>query len=531
VGRNAPRFVDSRIRTDIPREVGAMTSLRADYVVVGAGAAGAAAAARLASDAGSTVVLLEAGHADRRDDVMRIDGIARTWGSDLDWSMATVPQAGLGNRSVIVNQGKALGGSTLLNAMMYLHAHPANYDAWHALGAAGWDAMTTARAFQSLEQRLDGTSVREEAGRIPVRTCPDPAQDGAPFLAAVEEAGWGKPAAGAYEALLQGGAAPLDFHVHGNGTRATATSIFLDHLDRVDNLQILTGAQARRIRFDGTRAVGVDVEQGGRSLSVVAEREVVLAAGALRTPHLLQLSGIGPADALRRHGIDVLVDAPGVGANLHDHLQLPVVFERKQARPETSLLTGSVAYVRSDASLAAPDLQILFTPSVPASLAPTLALPVPAAIFIAVLVSPDSRGTVRLASADPATDPHVDPGYLTDRRDAQRLATAVQRVRELATTSALRADLVRELAPGTEAEHATYVREGASTIWHPGGTVRMGTGEGAPVDAAFRVKGSESLRVVDASLMPSPLSTNPVATAFLLGWRAANAIATGAAHA
>ena len=291
------------------------------------------------------------------------------------------------------------------------------------------------------------------------------------------------------------------------------------------NLAVETQADVARVLFTGKRATGVEYRQGGQAYQARAEREVLLSAGAFLSPKLLMLSGIGPPERLRALGIAVVADLPGVGQNLHDHLQLPVIFQGRVPHPAPTLLAGNIMFIRSrGASMhgAAPDLQLLHSPAVPAPLAAAIPVPPPACVFVPVLVQPYSRGYVALRSAKPEDAPIIDPNYLQCAVDVQALVRAVEIVRALAGTQAFSDYNAAELAPGPGADQVAYVRGNASTLWHPVGTCKMGRDALAVVDPQLRVHGVEGLRVVDASIMPNVPSGNTYAACVMIGEKAAD---------
>jgi choline dehydrogenase len=454
-------------------------------------------------------------------------GFVSLWGSEVDWAFATEPQAGLGGREIVLNQGRVLGGSTALNAMMFVRGHPLNYDHWNALGADGWSYRDVLPTFKGLEDYRGAPSeLRGVGGPIPVVDCPDDVMRSDAFMRASAEVGFGAPYIDTNGTVPEGAAGYLQFHIAENGERASARTIFLDpHMAR-PNLVVRAGAQVARVLIEGGRAVGVAYREAGEMRLAHATREVVIAAGALQTPKLLMLSGIGPAEHLRGHALEVVVDSPGVGANLQDHLQLPVVFKRRSDAPNTTLLTGNVLFLRTrEGSLAAaPDLQLNFTPSVPGPLVPSLNLPFAACIFLPILVQPFSRGWVTLGSADPFAPPRIEPAYLSVEADMQVFRHALKVIREIAAAPAFRELNEVEILPGPGADVDSFIRQNATSLWHPVGTARMGHDATAVVDPQLRVRGVEGLRVVDASVMPSVPSGNTVAPTFMIGWRAADLI-------
>jgi choline dehydrogenase len=348
------------------------------------------------------------------------------------------------------------------------------------------------------------------------------------FLRGVTELGYDGPHCDYNGARQENGAALLQFHVGKDGRRCSAATAFLDPARGRPNLTLKTGAEVTRLLLEGTRAVGVEYRQGGQTHQARAAREVILSAGALQSPKLLMLSGIGPADHLREHGIGVVAHLPGVGRNLQDHVQVPFVYRTPAARPNPQLLTGNILFVntRTGTADAPPDMQLLFTPAVPVPLSPVLNFGGPACIILAILVQPESVGSVTLRSADPLDPPVVNPNYLQARADVDTFLETLTLVRRIAGTKAF-ADLNGgELAPGGGDPEA-YVRGQASTIWHPAGTCRMGRDPLAVVDPRLRVRGVRGLRVIDASVMPTVTSGNIVAACYLIGARGADMILAG----
>lgn len=498
-----------------------------DYIIVGSGAAGCVLANRLSADPEVRVLLLEAGGPDTDPRVHDPGGFVQLWGSELDWALTTEGQAALGGRRVLINQGRVAGGSTAINAMMYVRGNRRNYDGWAAGGARGWSFEEVLPYFRRSEDFEGGASeYHGVGGPLSVRACPDPASRSETFMAAAQELGYDGPYWDPNGARQEDGAGLLQFTVTKEGVRASAASAFLTPVRDRPNLTLKTRALATRLLLEGTRVVGVAYLQDGVPQQARAAREVVVSAGTFFSPKLLMLSGLGPADALRAHGLTPVVDLPGVGQNLQDHLQLPVVFASKVERPMATLLTGNVLFTRTRPHRpdAPPDLQLNFTPAAPAPLAPLLNLPGPVSIFLPILVQPDSVGAVRLRSSDPQAPPLVDPNYLQEDADVQVLRDAVTLVRELACTRAFAAENAGELSPGPGADVDAYIRAQCSTLWHPVGTCKLGTDEAAVVDPELCVRGVTGLRVADASVMPTVPSGNTQAACFMIGERVADLI-------
>ncbi len=501
-----------------------------DYIIVGAGASGCVLANRLSAHPGNSVLLLEAGHPDTDPDIHDLGGVVRLWGSELDWKLTTEAQPALGGRQILINQGKVLGGSTAINAMMYVRGNPRNFDTWNALGADGWSYRDVLPFFKSLEDYEGGASEYHGAGGpLSIRECPDDAMRSDQFQRAATDLGYDGPYWDTNGARQENAAGVLQFHIGRNGRRASAASAFLAPVADRPNLTIKPDAEVRCVTFEGKRASGVEYVQGGQARQARAGREVIISAGALQSPKLLMLSGVGPADHLRSFGLPVVADLPGVGQNLQDHVQLSVVYRTNVEIPSPTLLTGNVLFVRTREGMdaAPPDLQLNFTPSVPRLLAPVLNLGVPACIFLPILVQPFSTGEVRLRSANPKDPPAIDPNYLQCDADLRVLLNALKLVRALANTRSF-ADLNGgELAPGLDADPVAYIRSQSSTLWHPAGTCRIGYDARAVVDPALRVRGVEGLRVADASVMPTVTSGNTVAACFMIGEKLAAMILAG----
>jgi choline dehydrogenase len=499
-----------------------------EYVVVGAGAAGCVLAARLTAG-GARVLLLEAGGADSDPRFQEMGKLAELWGSDADWKLATEPQAGLGGRGLVINQGKVLGGSTAINAMMYVRGNPRDYDRWSEEAGGGWSATEVLPHFKRSENYLGRPSpYHGQGGPVSVRDNPDPASRSPEFVDACVSLGYEGPGWDYNGERQENGAGELQFTITAAGKRSSAASAYLRPALDGPHLRLETEALATRVLFEGDRAVGVEYLQRGQVVQARAAREVIVSAGALLSPKLLMLSGIGAADELRRLGLPVVADLPGVGRNLQDHLQLPVVYRSARSQPLPELLTGSVLFVktRSGPTALTPDLQLNYTPAVPRPLAGVLDFGGPAAIFLPILVQPASRGEVRLRSSDPDRPPLVDPHYLEDPADAEVFRQALRLIRELAHAAPLAGVLGEELAPGPgPAALEAHLRTQATTLWHPAGTCRMGRGKDAVVDGELKVRGVQGLRVADASIMPFVTSGNPAAACLMIGERLASLLA------
>ena len=544
--------------------------LEADYVVVGAGSSGAAVAARLSEDPAVSVLLLEAGGPDKAIELHVPAAFSKLFRGPYDWNYDTVPQSQLEGRTVYWPRGKTLGGSSSLNAMMWVRGFAADYDEWaDAAGPAwSWDALVP--YFQRVERTSDPADGSQGThGPQPVEHQRDPRAHTAAFLAAVQEAGHPVTAPN----LPTGQGFSQTMVSESRGARASTADVYLRPAKRRSNLRIVTDAHVRRVTFDAPagdgsgaglpRATGVYVDIDGITRHVRARREVVLSGGAVNTPQLLMLSGVGPAEHLAEHGIDVVVDAPGVGANLQDHLvaglapaaqggtlydaDKPAELVRYLAT-RRGMLTSNVAeaygFVRTEVADRAgapeglPDIEIIFAPVpyVGEGLIPT---PAHGLTVGAILLRPRSRGTIRLASADPAAPPLIDPAYLSDPEgvDTATMLAGLAECERLIDTDALRAittgggaEPLRWVQPEggdrmTPVERAEVsLRRYSHTLYHPVGTARMGTDAASVVDPELRVRGVTGLRVADASVMPAVIRGHTNAPAIVIGEVAADLI-------
>ncbi|MCX4911144.1 GMC family oxidoreductase [Streptomyces sp. NBC_00878] len=499
-----------------------MTALTSDYVVVGGGTAGCVLAARLSRDPGTRVVLLEAGESSGPAEMSYPDPLAAfsLWGSSVDWAYSTTAQPGTEDAVHPWPRGKVLGGSSAINGMVHHRGHPDSYDVWEKQGATDWNydsLLPFFRRSETVEGRDPYVRGTDGPMRIEAIPAPNPLAEAA-FCAAAEAGhtpledgnGW-----------VSEGVSWRETNV-AEGRRQSAADAYLLPVLARPNLTVITGAHARRLLVEGGRCRGVEYTVAGEVRTVLADRETVLAAGAIGSPQLLMLSGIGPADHLRETGIEVLADLPGVGGNLHDHVTSYVVHTSDQQPPsgptaEVQVLTRSSAGV-------APDLLLLFAG---AALRPrwTGADPGGHSILFS-LMDPSSRGTLRLRSADPAAPPLMDPAYLSDDRDLDRLVVGLRLARELGGTKALAPWRTGESFPGADVQDdescRAYLRSTASTYFHPVGTCRIGTDELAVVDPQLRVRSVAGLRIADASVMPSIASAPTNATVLAIAERAAH---------
>jgi choline dehydrogenase len=493
-----------------------------DYLVVGGGSAGCAAARVLADQSDAEVILLESGGTNDRDDVRSLTGARSVRSSGAVWSYNTVPQPGTDNRVHPWETGRLLGGSSSINGMMYMRGAPWDYDGWAALGNPGWDASTVYATYRRLEDLPNADPSMHGVGGPIKLVQVDPAHPlTAAFLAACRERGY-------KETPDFNGLEPEGYGTHqlnaANGRRQDAATAFLTPISSNKRLTILTGATACQLVFDRSRTSieAVTYLLSGRQHTIRVRREVILSSGAIGSPQLLMLSGIGPADELQRLGIDMNVALEGVGKNLHDHVGVIVGYEAKEPFPETcyQFLEAGI-YLRSDPSVEHYDLHLPmrqlceYIPFAP---------PINGYSFFGGLLTPQSRGQLTLASSNPLDLPVIDPGYLTDPGDLNKLVSVIGFARDIGTAPAFEHWRGREVAPGdnvvSREQLRDYVRLAACTFFHPVGTCMMGAGVGAVVDSRLRVYGVRNLRVADASVMPFATSGGTNAPAMMIGWRA-----------
>ena len=521
-----------------------------DYIIVGAGSAGCVLAHRLSADPSVRVLLLEAGPSDWHPFIHMPAGLSKLVGKKgVNWDYNTEPVASLGGRRLWWPRGKVLGGSSSINAMCYIRGNALDYDAWAADGAEGWDWHNVLPYFLRAEDNSRGASALHGAGGplgVSDPTHVNPLSRA--FIDAGRQAGFA--ASDDFNGIRQDGFGWYQTTTR-KGARSSTAEAYLKPARGRPNLTVVTHALAREVLFDGNRAKGVAYSVGGgEAQRATARREVLLAGGALNSPQLLMLSGLGPADALRALGIGVRADLPGVGGNLQDHLDVctmqrctqPITYDQTsdlavglnyylfRRGAGTSNIAEAGGFVRSAlATDARPDIQFHF---VPAQLDDhgRNRLPGHGYTVHACFLRPRSRGRLHLASADPAAKVRIDAGYLNDAEgfDLRVMREAVALSRHVLAQPAFDAFRGEELFPGAAVQDAAaveaFIRRKAESIYHPVGTCRIGVGTDAVVDAQLRVRGVEGLRVVDASVMPSLIGGNTNAPTIMIAERAADLI-------
>jgi choline dehydrogenase len=497
-----------------------------DYVIAGAGSAGCVLAGRLTEDSRTRVLLLEAGPADRKQEIRIPAAFSKLFRTDYDWNYSTLPQPALDGRSLYWPRGRTLGGCSSINAHMYLRGRPQDYDGWAAGGNRGWAFQDVLPVFVKMERYERGSSrLHGYGGPLNVSDLRDPNPTSLAFLRACREIGIRQIVDPNGE---EGEGASLTPVTQKRGRRWSAADAYLRPAVTRPNLTVVTGAQVARLVFENSRAVGVEYVKDGRMLVARAAREVVVSCGAVNSPHLLMISGVGPAEQLREHGVSVVRDLPGVGANLQDHLAVAVIVTVTQ--PVTlvaaesignllryllfrrGMLTSNVgegcAFLRTQEHLGAPDLELVFAP-VPFVDHGLVKQTRHGMTIGVVCLQPKSAGSIALASKDPFAPPAIQPSYLTDPEgeDLRVLLHGVKLARRIFRTEALSAYTGEALEPGPGVERdediVGFIRSQAETLYHPVGTCRMGDDARAVVDAELRVHGVEGLRVVDASVMPA----------------------------
>ncbi len=528
-----------------------------DYIIVGAGSAGCVLANRLSADPAVKVCLLEAGPVDKSPFIrMPIGIIAMMMSKVLNWQYFTEPQKHLNNRRLFWPRGKTLGGSSSSNAMVYTRGHAWDYDHWAALGNAGWSYAQVLPLFKRAENHERGADAfHGVGGPLNVAELRSPNVLTGVYVNAAVQAGFVENKD--FNGANQEGVSPYEV-TQKNGERWSVARAYLHPVLKRPNLTVITEARTSKVLLDGKRARGVTFVKGGKTVEINATQEVILSGGAINSPQLLMLSGIGPVNELQKHGIAVQHALPGVGQNLQDHLDLMVVhkctqpvslgvsasnvlaqvkhlfnylFQRKG--PLTTNGAEGGGFVKSDAQQTIPDLQFHFAAvhleDHARNLKSALSTMFGHGYTLHVCdLRPKSRGTIGLKSADPTADARIEPNYLSHPDDMKTMVKGVKAARKVLAAQAFDAYRGVEMFPGrhvqTDAQIEAFVREKAATIYHPVGTCKMGHDAMAVVDDTLKVHGMQGLRVVDASIMPTLVGGNTNAPTVMIAEKASSMI-------
>jgi choline dehydrogenase len=529
-----------------------------DYIIVGAGSAGCVLANRLTASGRHRVLLLEAGGKDRNIWIHIPLGYGKLFTNPkVNWLYSSEPEPELDNRRIIQPRGKVLGGSSSINGLLYIRGQAEDFDHWRQLGNAGWSFADVLPYFRRAEDQERGADdLHGAGGPLAVSDVCEPHPLCEAFIAASQQAGF--PRNDDFNGPTQEGAGYFQLTAR-NGRRWSTAVGYLRPARGRANLVVVPNAPANRILLSGQRAVGVEYRQGERTRTAYANGEVILAAGAFNSPQLMQLSGLGPAALLKSFGIEVRVDMPGVGADLQDHLQARMQYQctepitmndvinswrhrlgagLRYVMSRKGLLAIGAGYAggffRTNSAVATPDVQVHFI-IFSADASGARLHPFPGFIASVCQLRPESRGFVRIRSADPREPPAIQPRYLSSAHDRDTLLAGLKLLRRIMGQPAMQRYIAAERAPGprctSDADLLAFARASGSTVFHPTSTCRMGSDPTAVVDERLRVRGIERLRVVDGSIMPTVVSGNTNAAIVMIAEKGADLILADAAGA
>ncbi len=495
-----------------------------DYIIVGAGSAGCVLASRLTEDSETSVLLLEAGGDDSQPEILDPTMALALAGTAVDWAYTTEEEPHLNNHKLSWTRGKVLGGSSSINYMTYSRGNRYDFDHWQALGNQGWGYESVLPYFKKAETwTLGASAYRGGEGPLEVWKLPALNPLTSAFIDAGQEIGW--PRNDDYNGASQEGFGELQHNISRGQRVSTATAYLHPAMNR-SNLTVLTEALATRVLFEGKRAVGVAYQKDGSEQQVQVKKEVILSGGTINSPQLLLLSGVGAAKQLQQFGIPVVSDLPGVGENLHDHPGVCTYFSTKPSFTQFGGSPEGTAFVKTQPELPEPDLQLFFMP-----------LFFPPAVsgkgytIVAALANPQSRGRIVLRSNKPTEYPAIFANYFGQQQDMEKLVQGVKLIRSLSQTEAFAPFYEEDFRPNShvqsDEEIVEYIRNAFWIMYHFVGTCKMGHDELAVVDEQLRVHGTEGLRVVDASIMPTIVNTNTNASTIMIAEKIADLLTKG----